>query len=77
MTPAQQMPLYENGPYWVCKAQFDSGRFKPKSNGYEVYETGVTHSKRVAHIGWDGQKGLDHAKAEADKRAAEKKGDAA
>jgi hypothetical protein len=66
--------VYENGPFWVCKVQFGSGRFKSKSNGYEVYEDGVTHARCVARIGWDGQRGLERAIAFADKRAAERKG---
>ena len=43
--------LYENGPFWVCAAEFGSGRFKPKSKGFEVYENGVTHATRRAVIG--------------------------
>jgi len=54
--------LYMNYPFWVCRNQ-------KHGNGFEVYEEGVTHSKRVAIIGYDGQVGLDRAKAEADKRA--------
>ena len=69
-----QTPIYENGNFWVCKEQFGSGRLKPKSNGYAVYENGITHAKRVAQIGWDGQKGLERAIAEADKRARAKVG---
>ena len=51
--------LYENGAYWVAKAPI----------GYEVYETKLTHSVRCASIGWDGDKGLQRAIAEADRRA--------
>lgn len=51
--------IYENGDYWVAKAK----------KGYEVYRTGITHSTRCAIIGYEGQKGLDMAKAEADRRA--------
>jgi len=61
--------LYENGNFWVCRKQFGSGRFRPKSEGYEVYENGITHSKRVAIIGYAGEEGLKRAIAEADKRA--------
>lgn len=53
--------LYENGPFWVCR----------KGKGFEVYRAGVTHSTRVASVGFEGQKGLDRAKAEADRRATE------
>ena len=63
--------LYENGDFWVRAEQFGSGRFKPKSSGYAVYRTGVTHSTRVAQIGWEGEIGLAKAKAEADRRAKE------
>lgn len=55
--------VYENGDYWVCR----SGRgFK----GFEVYRVGATHSVRCAVIDYDGQVGLDRAKAECDRRAA-------
>jgi hypothetical protein len=58
----EQEILYENGPFWVCRGQ----QF---GKGFEVYRAGVTHSVRVAVIGYEGQVGLDRAKAEADKRA--------
>lgn len=51
--------LYENGNFWVCKAK----------HGYEVYETGVTHSVRRAIIGCEGEAGLAKAIAESDRRA--------
>ena len=51
--------LYENGNFWVCKAK----------RGYEVYETGITHSVRCAIIGYEGPEGLAKARAEADRRA--------
>lgn len=51
--------LYENGMFWVCKAK----------HGYEVYESGITHSTRRAIIGYEGADGLAKAKAEADRRA--------
>lgn len=62
--------LYENDPFWVRAAEFGSGRFKPKSKGFEVYENGVTHSTRRAAIGWEGEKGLTRAIAEADRLVA-------
>ena len=52
--------LYSTGQFWVCKAK----------HGYEVYENGVTHSTRRAIIGWEGEKGLSRAIAEADRRQA-------
>ena len=52
--------LFERGCYWI-KA---SDRFK----GFEVYQTGLTHSTRVASIGYAGQPGLDRAKAEIERR---------
>lgn len=55
--------VFEQGDYWVRRAVFGTGRFKPQSNGYEVMQVGTTHSKRVASIGYDGQEGLERAKA--------------
>ncbi len=54
--------LYENGPFWVRRGQ----QF---GKGFEVYKAGATHSVRVAVIGYEGQVGLERAKAEADRRA--------
>lgn len=51
--------LYQNGPFWVCKAK----------KGYEVYEDGVTHATRRAILGSDGPYWFERAKAEADRRA--------
>lgn len=51
--------LYENGDYWVCREHY----------GFAVYKTGITHSVRVASIGFKGDEGLQRAKAEADRRA--------
>ena len=53
--------LFEIGNYWVTHAQ--------KGKGFEVYKTGITHSVRVAIVGWEGEAGLDRAKIEATKRA--------
>lgn len=61
--------LHENGNFWVCREQFGTGRFKPKSEGFAVYENGITHAKRVASIGSAGEEGLRRAIAEADRRA--------
>ncbi len=61
--------LYQNGRFWVRAAEFGSGRFKPKSKGFEVWEDGITHATRRAIIGFEGQKGLDRAITEADRLA--------
>ena len=37
--------------YWIKKVE----------GGYEVYKTGITHSERVAQIGWTGFAGLRKA----------------
>jgi hypothetical protein len=57
---APEKVLYEVGDFWVSKA---------KDGGFEVYKTGLTHSTRVAQIGYEGETGLQKAKAEADRRA--------
>lgn len=54
--------LFELGIYWVCKGN---------KSGYEVYRTGITHSTRVAIIGYEGEKGLERAKAECERRIKE------
>jgi hypothetical protein len=54
--------LYTNWPFWVVRGQ-KSGK------GFEVYKDGATCAQRVAVIGYEGQVGLNRAKAEADKRA--------
>lgn len=54
---------YESSPYWVLRVP--TGRNK---GTYEVYKEGVTHSTRCAIIGWTGQKGLDKAIAECQRR---------
>lgn len=56
--------LFEVGNYWVCRAL--------DYKGYEVYRNGITHSRRVAIIGWDGEKGLERAISEAKRRHEEK-----
>ncbi len=53
--------LFEIGDYWVCKSE--------TWKGYEVMKNGITHSVRVARIGYEGEKGLEKAKEEAIKRA--------
>lgn len=52
--------LYENGRFWVAREHY----------GFAVYEVGVTHSTRVASIGFKGDTGYLRAKAETDRRAA-------
>lgn len=50
---------YELGQHWVYQ----------KANGsYEVYRNGITHSTRVAIIGFKGQDGFDRAVAECKRR---------
>lgn len=51
--------LYEVGDFFVIKAK----------NGYEVYKNDITHSIRVAVIGWEGKEGFIRAKKEAERRA--------
>jgi hypothetical protein len=53
------LPIYENGQFWVCKAR----------RGYEVYKTGITCSTRCAIVGYEGSEGLRRATDEADRRA--------
>jgi len=50
--------LYETGDFWVCKSR--------THKGYDVFESGVTHSKRVAQV--SGENALRKASAEADRR---------
>lgn len=64
--------LYRNGPFWVRAESYGTGRLRPKSNGFSVYKDGLTHATRVATFGYEGQIGLDRAKAEADRRATQK-----
>jgi hypothetical protein len=50
--------VFETDRYWVKRV--------PK--GFEVYKTGLTHSTRVAVIGYTGDKGLQRAKLEIERR---------
>ena len=52
--------VFETDHYWVKRV--------PK--GFEVYKTGLTHSTRVAVIGYTGDKGLERAKDEIARREA-------
>jgi len=50
--------VYEKADYWVTRVRY----------GYDVYKNGVTHSTRVAQIGYKGEQGLARAKAEIERR---------
>ncbi len=50
--------VFETDRHWVKRV--------PK--GFEVYKTGLTHSTRVAIIGYTGDKGLRRAKDEIARR---------
>jgi len=50
--------VFERAPYWVLRVK----------NGFEVYETGATHSVRKAFIGFPGEVGLSRSKAEIERR---------
>lgn len=52
---------HENGKFWVLKL--------PKDKGFQVYESGITHSTLRDTIGFPGEKGLDKAIEKCDKRA--------
>lgn len=52
--------VFEQGKHWVLRVD----------GGYEVYRTGVTHSTRCAQIGYTGERGLQKAIAEAQRREA-------
>ena len=58
MKPSQIM--YERGRYWVARNA---------KGHYEVYRTGITASERVAYVGYVGEKGVNRAVAECDRRA--------
>jgi len=62
--------LYQNGAFWVTRYEFGSGKKRPKTLGYAVWKSGVTHSKLVAEIGYGGSLGFEKAQWEADRRAA-------
>ncbi len=52
--------VYETPRHWIRRV----------AKGFEVYRNDVTHSVRCARIGFEGQKGLDRAKAEIARREA-------
>lgn len=53
---------YEDGDYWVLRVP----------TGFEVYKVGITHSTRCAIIGFKGDKGLERAKLEIERRKVKK-----
>jgi hypothetical protein len=62
MSYREQDIVHEQGRHWVLKVP----------TGFEVYRIGITHSTRVARIGWPGtQQGLDRAIAECARREAQ------
>jgi hypothetical protein len=65
------LPIYETpcGRFWVRRAD----KRKGKDMGFEVYETGVTSSRRCAIVGYTGTKGMALAISEADRRATERR----
>jgi hypothetical protein len=52
--------LVERGPYWA----------RAEKHGFDVYKNGITHSVRVARIGFKGDEGLRRVNAEIDRRIA-------
>lgn len=51
--------VFERGIFYVTR----------NSKGhFEIYKMGATAATRVAYIGYEGQKGLDRAKEEIDRR---------
>lgn len=56
--------LVEIGDYWISTARAAGLNY----SGYAVWENGATSSRLVARIGFDGDMGLERAKAEANKR---------
>jgi hypothetical protein len=57
-----QRILYQVGNHYVVAATFG------KSEGFEVWKDGATSGLRVARIGYPGQRGLDKAKEEVNRR---------
>jgi len=48
------------GTYWAMPARY----------GFDIYKTGLTHSTRVAQIGFQGERGMEQVKAEVERRLA-------
>jgi hypothetical protein len=57
-TPKLTDIVFESGEYWVLRV----------STGFEVYRAGATSSTRCARIGYIGERGIERAKAEIDRR---------
>lgn len=57
--------IFERDNYFVVRTQ---------EGTFEVYRNGATSASRCATIGYQGQKGLDKAKAEIDRRIGETNG---
>lgn len=55
--------VYESGKLWVLRTK----------RGFEVYRSELTHSVKVAVIGWAGKKGEELAIAEVDRRNKEER----
>jgi len=51
--------VYETNKHWVLNCG---------DKGFEVYRKTITHSERCATIGFTGDKGLERAKAEIERR---------
>lgn len=51
---------YEEGSFWVLRVP----------HGFDIYQSGITHSTRCAQIGFHGDTGLNKAKAEIARRLA-------
>jgi hypothetical protein len=49
---------YEKGNYWALKVKY----------GFDVYKIGITHSTRVARIGFQGERGVAEVKEEIARR---------
>ena len=52
--------VYEQGDYFVLPAD--------GKEGFEIWKSGITHATRCGVIGWEGQKGVDRAKIEIERR---------
>lgn len=57
--------VFESGNYWVLKVK----------HGFEVYKHGITHSARVAIIGYEGEIGIEKAIREIQRRKENEKYD--
>lgn len=62
MSYTEEDILLEIGDYFVLPALFGTGRFKPKSEGLQVWKNGATHATIAAHIGHTGEEGIEQAR---------------